>query len=45
MAFIKHGDGQITHVIKTEDLTEEQKKKLKDLNEGASSESKNEGGK
>ena len=45
MAFIKHGDGKITHVIKTDDLTEEQKKKLKELNESVLSEPKNEGGK
>ena len=45
MAFIKHGDGKITHIIKSEDLTEEQKKKHKELNQDVLSEPKNEGGK
>lgn len=30
MAFIKHGDGKILSVVKEEELTEEQKKALKE---------------
>lgn len=33
MTFIKHGDGKITHVIKSDDLTDEQKKEVKKLAE------------
>ena len=29
--FVKHGDGKIVHVLEEEELTDEQKKAMKDL--------------
>lgn len=33
MAFIKHGDGKIVSVVDVNDLTEEEKKKVKDASQ------------
>lgn len=35
MGFIKRGDGQIVSVLKEEDLTDDQKKSVKDLSKNA----------
>jgi len=42
--FVKHGDGKIVSVLDEEELTDEQKKALKDLSNGVvkTSESKSE---